>query len=120
VGAKFESERGVIIGPVVERNSGEPGDGEAARLQKGDSGSPGEPEAADTEDAGGEETRNRIGRVDGTSDSPGEQRVHFIETPENGSSLTGGAIPSRVPDVAYRHGWIQVLLETSTANMGQV
>ena len=81
-GAKFESERGVIIGPVVDAGFGATRRRGSGKPQKGDSGSPEEPEAGRTEDAGGEATRNRVGSVDGTRDSPGNLRVHFIETPE--------------------------------------
>ncbi len=81
-GAKFESERGGIIEPAADAGFGATRRRRSGKPQKGDSGSPGEPEAGHTEDAGGEETRNRIGRVDGAKDGPGNLRVHFIETPE--------------------------------------
>jgi len=60
--AKFESERGGIIEPAVDAGPGDTRRRRSSKPQKGDSGSPGEPEAGHTEDAGGEETRNRIGR----------------------------------------------------------
>jgi len=71
-------------GDTRRRRNGKP--------QKGDSGSPGEPEAGHTEDAGGEETRNRIGRGGRGERWSSNLWVHFIETPEttvSGVSIVG-------------------------------
>jgi len=73
---------GVIIGPVVDAAFGATRRCGSGKAVEGFPGSPGEPEAAHTEDAGSEETRNRVGTVNGTRDSPANLKVHFIEAPE--------------------------------------
>jgi hypothetical protein len=67
-------------------NPGKPGDSSDGAAEGENSGKPENSPPAQLEDAGCEETRNLIGRLNGTMHGPSNLRVHHIETPETSVS----------------------------------